>query len=141
MSPIILNLEIWALQLSSWSDEQRKEYFESFADKPAMVKLSECGSDPLDKISSFISMTDEELDEMTRLMLVISQDPQGSFLQQLRGAGEASLGGVVFISVFKQVPYIKAAIVRGWQQWTTCSPRSALSANSRNLLQGHLHCQ
>lgn len=53
-----------------------------------MVKLSECGSDPLDKISAFISMTDEELDEMTRLMLVISQDSQGSFLQQLRGAGE-----------------------------------------------------
>lgn len=41
--------------------------------------------DPLSKINAFMDMNEAELDDMTRLMLVISKD-DGTLLRELRGA-------------------------------------------------------
>jgi hypothetical protein len=63
------------------------EYFKGFADHPLLKVLEQCGTDPLAKINTFATMTESELDDMTRLLLVVGKDDGGSLLKELREKG------------------------------------------------------
>ena len=76
--------------MSAWSLEERKAYFETFSERSTAFNkqggaTEEAVPDPLSKINAFMDMSEAELDDMTRLMLVISKD-DGTLLRELRGA-------------------------------------------------------
>lgn len=74
-------------EVASWSGEKREQFFNDFADgHPVLNTMRDAGTDPLAKIQSFISMDEGELDDMMRLLLVISQDAEGGLLSKVRGS-------------------------------------------------------
>mmetsp|Transcript_10870 Transcript_10870/g.14956 ORF Transcript_10870/g.14956 Transcript_10870/m.14956 type:complete len:538 (-) Transcript_10870:240-1853(-) len=73
-------------EVTSWSGEKRMQFFNDFADgHPVLNTLRDAGTDPLAKIQSFIGMGEGELDDMMRLLLVISKDAEGVLLNKVRG--------------------------------------------------------
>jgi len=80
-------------EVSSWTGEERVQFFNNFAEgHPVLSTLREAGSDPLAKIQSFIGMGEGELDDMMRLLLVISKDAEGVLLSKVRGNLAAESG-------------------------------------------------
>ncbi len=61
-------------EVPSWSAEKKVQYFESFAEHPALVKLGESGADAGAKIQTFLEMSEGDLDEMMSLLLVVADN-------------------------------------------------------------------
>lgn len=59
-------------EISTWGDEQKDSFFDSFHEHPALQSLKNSGEEPIGRITKFLDLSDSELDDMMKLMLVIS---------------------------------------------------------------------
>lgn len=72
-------------QVAGWSYEEKLNYFNSFADNhPVMEMLNDASNDPMQKIATFITMSDDDLEQMLKLQYIVAHEDGQSLIDGLR---------------------------------------------------------
>jgi hypothetical protein len=70
--------------VSEWGLEKKKAFFDGFKDHHLMEVLGKGGADPTAKMMALTSMSGNDIDELMKLLIVISQEDSGELIASLR---------------------------------------------------------
>ena len=82
------------------TSEERKSYFQSFADHPVIASMNEGGpsADPQQKIMNFLNLSDSDMDDLLKMQLILQLDVQagGGLMKELAtsGTGRGLMGSM-----------------------------------------------
>lgn len=73
-------------EVSDWSSEKKMQFFDSFIDHPILKEIGDNDGekDPIDKFKTFLDMGESDLQDMLRLLYVMSKDTAGELVSKLK---------------------------------------------------------
>ena len=86
-------------KITTWSPEQKKDFFEEFSRDPLLDSLNACGVDAMKRLEKFQTLSDEEIERiMTLQLLMMEMMPNAQIRHPSSNAGASSSGvlGTVF---------------------------------------------
>jgi hypothetical protein len=68
-------------ETAAWSKDKKAAFFESFGEHPVVDTLNAC-NDPLEKINTFVEMSDADMNSMITLMMVLASEDGQAILHE-----------------------------------------------------------